>query len=430
MPGRDRSLSGRCCSRAPAGSAPRHCRRGSRGSRTGRNRAAPRGRTGRARPAPSARRPPAAPASAGSRRTPNSRQRTVSPRPAPWDAHWSGRRAAARSARPVRRACRRSDSRPPPAPRRPRSPRRRVEADAVADAAVAVRVVGEDHRDPALGRRLVPQPRPVAREIGDKGDAVGDRPVADEIGLGLGVAAERRLKRHGARQDAAVDLRQRHIHRQVARGEAARARAPACFVAAGEHHLQHRAIGGGERVRRRSGAHRKSGRVQDRRGRHLGEERGEQGRRLAVLQAVDKDRQRPQPARRQRLDQRVDRRRVTGLHQRAVEHDRHDPTLPRATRRRCRRGSAERGRASRDRRAAAAPARPSSRDGRPASRHSAENSRRCPARPRRDSGRAGAADSGAAVDNSASSGSGLSSPGSRTSGIPRSRQVPASRSTP
>ena len=51
-PDRDRSLSDRCCSRAPAGSAPRHCRRGSRGSRSGRNRAGPGGRTGRARPAP------------------------------------------------------------------------------------------------------------------------------------------------------------------------------------------------------------------------------------------------------------------------------------------------------------------------------------------------------------------------------------------
>ena len=29
------------------------------------------------------------------------------------------------------------------------------------------------------------QPRPIAREIGDKRDAVGDRLVADEIGLGL-----------------------------------------------------------------------------------------------------------------------------------------------------------------------------------------------------------------------------------------------------
>ena len=75
-PGRDRSPSGRDCSRAPAGSAPRYCRRGSRGSRTGRNRAAPDGRTGRARPRPSAPTPAAAPVAAGWRRTPNIRRRT------------------------------------------------------------------------------------------------------------------------------------------------------------------------------------------------------------------------------------------------------------------------------------------------------------------------------------------------------------------
>ncbi len=56
---------------------------------------------------------------------------------------------------------------------------RGVEPDPVADAAVAVGVVGKDDRDPPLGRRRRAQPRPVAREVGDKRDPVGDRPVAD-----------------------------------------------------------------------------------------------------------------------------------------------------------------------------------------------------------------------------------------------------------
>ena len=128
---------------------------------------------------------------------------------------------------------------------------RRVEADTVADAAVAVWVVGEDQRDAALPSRLRPQPRPVARQIGDKGDAVGDRPVADEIGLGLGVAAERRLERNRARENAPVDLGERHIHREVARAEPASSGAPAFFVAAGEDDLQNRAVGCRERVGRR-----------------------------------------------------------------------------------------------------------------------------------------------------------------------------------
>ncbi len=120
---------------------------------------------------------------------------------------------------------------------------RRVEADAVADAAVAVGVVGQHDGDAALGRRLRAQPRPVARKVGDEGHPVGDRAVADEVGFGLGVAAERLLERDGARQDAAVDLGQGDVHRQVAGAEAARAVAPRRLVAAGKHDLQHRAIG-------------------------------------------------------------------------------------------------------------------------------------------------------------------------------------------
>ena len=98
------------------------------------------------------------------------------------------------------------------------------------------------------------QPRPIAREIGDKGDAVGDRPVADQIGLGLGIAAERRLERHRARQNAAVDLGKRHIHREIARAEAAGSGAPALLVAAGKDDLQDRAIGACQRVVAAAGA--------------------------------------------------------------------------------------------------------------------------------------------------------------------------------
>ncbi len=50
----------------------------------------------------------------------------------------------------------------------------------------------------------------------------------------------------------------------------------------------------------------------------------QQRRGFGVLEAVDKDRQRAQPARPQRLDQRIDRRRVAGLHQRPIEDDRYN----------------------------------------------------------------------------------------------------------
>ena len=57
-------------------------------------------------------------------------------------------------------------------------------------------------------------------------DAVGDRPVAGEDGLGARVALARGLERDGAGADAAVDLGQGHVHGEIARAEAARAVAP------------------------------------------------------------------------------------------------------------------------------------------------------------------------------------------------------------
>ena len=119
---------------------------------------------------------------------------------------------------------------------------RRVEADTVADPAVAVGIIGEDHRDAAFRRWFRAQPRPIAREIGDKRDTVSHRLVADEIGLGLGIAAEGRLERHRPRENAPVDLRKRDIHREVPRTESSRSGTPALLVAAGKDYLQNRAV--------------------------------------------------------------------------------------------------------------------------------------------------------------------------------------------
>ena len=160
---------------------------------------------------------------------------------------------------------------------------RRVEADAVADPAVAVRIIGEDQRDAAFRRRLRSQPRPIAREIGDKGDAVGDRLVADEIGLGLGIAAERRLERHRPRENAPVDLRERHIHREIPRAEPSRSGAPALLVTAGKDHLQDRAVRACQRVRGATGADGKTRRVEDHRGRRCSEEFADQRGTFAIL---------------------------------------------------------------------------------------------------------------------------------------------------
>ena len=236
---------------------------------------------------------------------------------------------------------------------------RRVEPDPVADAAVPVRVVGEHDRDPPLGRRLGAQPRPVARQIGDKGDPVGDRAIADEIGLGLRVAAERRLERHGARQDAAVDLG------QAPRSSPDRAgRGPACSRASSpRRRRKRRSAGPGNR------------RAADRRRRDADSEnpvafritaggcaakhaRPSSAAASSSLRLLTKTGSGRSRARRQRLHQRIDRRRVAGLHERPVEHDRHDPSLAPPPGSDLGEARQSRAPASTARRAAAAPARP------------------------------------------------------------------------
>ena len=125
--------------------------------------------------------------------------------------------------------------------------RRRIEADAVAEPAVLVRVVGEHDGDPPLGRRRPPESNPVGRELRHEFDPVRLRLVGDDVGLGQRVAPRDALERHGAADNAPVDLRQRDVHRDIARRQSLRAVAPGGGIAAGEDHLQHRAIAGGER---------------------------------------------------------------------------------------------------------------------------------------------------------------------------------------
>ena len=75
---------------------------------------------------------------------------------------------------------------------------RRIEPDAVGDAAVLVRIVRQHDRDALLGVRLRAKPRPARRKIGDEGDAVRLRPVADRPALGERIELARLLEGDGA----------------------------------------------------------------------------------------------------------------------------------------------------------------------------------------------------------------------------------------
>ena len=75
---------------------------------------------------------------------------------------------------------------------------RRVEADAVGDAAVLVRIVREHDRDALLGIRLARKPRPARGQLGDESDAVRLRLVADRPAFGERIELARLLERDGA----------------------------------------------------------------------------------------------------------------------------------------------------------------------------------------------------------------------------------------
>ena len=76
--------------------------------------------------------------------------------------------------------------------------RRRVEADRIAGAAAARRIVRQHASEALVRRRLAPEVRPAASELGGEVDAVGERPMRDRGEFGLRVARARRLEGDGA----------------------------------------------------------------------------------------------------------------------------------------------------------------------------------------------------------------------------------------
>ena len=197
----------------------------------------------------------------------------------------------------------------------------RIEPHAVGQTSVLARVVGEHQGDlPRRGPRTA-QTYPCGGEIRDERAAIAVGLEADEFGFGRFVAAQRSLEPDRAREDAAVELGQRHVHGDVARPQTARARRPSGARLGREHGLQHRRVQRGERIAR---ADRKAGQVD----RHVGRVRGELGRqeraRSRILEARDVDRARVEPARGERFDQRVHRGEIPGLIMRAIKHHRGD----------------------------------------------------------------------------------------------------------
>jgi hypothetical protein len=227
-----------------------------------------------------------------------------------------------------RRAVRRNARDAPPGRGEVREQRhgafRHVEADGVAGAAGGAGIVGQEDREAALRRR-----RPLQADEG--GDAVGHRGDTARLGaVDEGGEAELRVRRRrvleGERtgEDAAVELRQHHVHRHVGGGEAAPAFAPGTAPGGGNDRLQHRHAGGVEhgRLARLAGGERRGG--DDRRRGEPSESLGDEGLRARFLEARDGERRRGEPPLRERPAQRRHRREIVGKQHRAVEDHRHD----------------------------------------------------------------------------------------------------------
>ena len=101
------------------------------------------------------------------------------------------------------------------------------------------------------------------------------------------VALARGLERDRSGQHPAIELRQGHVHRQIARPQPARPGTPGGLAAAGLDHLQHGRVGRGQRILRHPRPTAKAVALSSTAGRNVSINATQQGRAVAVLQAGD-----------------------------------------------------------------------------------------------------------------------------------------------
>ena len=119
-----------------------------------------------------------------------------------------------------------------------------VEPHPIGQAAIFIGVIGENQRDLALRRCASAQLGPIGREGCDKGDAISAGFIGRNRAFGGLIEKGLALKADCARQNAAIHLRQSHIHRDVTGREAVGAFLPTGLGAGCQHDLQHRRLAG------------------------------------------------------------------------------------------------------------------------------------------------------------------------------------------
>ncbi len=209
--------------------------------------------------------------------------------------------------------------------------RRRVETDTVGKASVLVGIVRQHKRHAPRAAIRACQGDPCRSEIGRERDPVVAGAVGGDGAFGGVVAPGIALEADGAGQDPAIDFRQRHVHGDIARRQAAVSVLPRDLGAGRKHDLDHRPAERvedgrftvptpGSRVRGRDG---EACGVQDEIRRGSAEYPCERRGGNAVLERGDEDRQRVESAHPQRGNEPVHGLQPRALHERSVEDHGH-----------------------------------------------------------------------------------------------------------
>ncbi len=197
--------------------------------------------------------------------------------------------------------------------------RRRVEAHAVCEPAIACRIVRQDDGDSPLAHRGRLQARPGRSQIGREGDPVGNRSMADEVDLGERAPLAHRLEGYRSCEHPAVDLGQGHAHREVTRREARHPVLPRLETAARQHDLEDRHVRQAQGIG--LGAQREPRDVENDRRWQCRDQSLDQRAGTRVLEAGRKKPDGPMAARLELGQEGVDRQEVARLDQRPVEDD-------------------------------------------------------------------------------------------------------------
>src|SRR5690606_1082837 len=118
----------------------------------------------------------------------------------------------------------------------------RIEADSVADAAVAVRIVRQYEADAPFIPRRAAQACPAQSQVGDKFCTIRSGLHLDHMQLCQRIAANILLEADGARENAAIEFRQGDVHGDVMWREACGRAFPRFAGLSAENNLQPRCI--------------------------------------------------------------------------------------------------------------------------------------------------------------------------------------------